>query len=364
MKYPRERDASANFLKLILKRMVEHPAAFTPFSYAVWYEYLAGLNPRLSEALNKIFEDGGRLDDSTIETLYAQYVSDFDINVQNELNENIKQLLIKLANVVEDTDRQAHGFGDSLGKYCVALKGKLTTKELDSLVREMVKDADIMRSSMQQMSAQLNASKLEIELLHQELESVRGESMTDPLAGVLNRRGFESRINTFFSDPEMDSSSFSLLMIDIDHFKKVNDSYGHPFGDKVISAIASAIKLIIKGQDVIARLGGEEFAVLLPETNATGAFVVAEKVRQTIEHGKIRRLDNNGEVGGITVSIGIATYIKGCSITKLIDQADKALYLSKQKGRNQSTLYVNEENSPAAKPGGGKHKNRSSSTSR
>lgn len=364
MKYPHERDASANFLKLILKRMVEHPAAFTPFSYAVWYEYLAGLNPRLSEALNKIFDSGAILDDNAIEALYAQYISDFDINTQNELHEDIKQLLIKLVNVVEDTDKQALGFGDSLEKYCVALKGKLTTKELDSLVREMMKDTDVMRSAMQQMSAQLSASKLEIELLHQELESVRGESMTDPLAGVLNRRGFESRINTFFSDPDVNDSSLSLLMIDIDYFKKVNDSYGHPFGDKVISVIASTIKSLVKGQDVIARLGGEEFAVLLPETNATGAFVIAEKIRQNIEHGKIRRLDNNGEVGGITVSIGIATYIKGCSLARLIDQADRALYLSKQKGRNQTTLYANEESSPAGKPRGGKHKNRSDSTSR
>ncbi|MDH4285185.1 MAG: diguanylate cyclase [Gallionellaceae bacterium] len=350
MKYPREREASANFLKLILKRMVEHPAAFTPSNYAVWYEYLAGLNPSLSDALNRIFDSNAKLDDGSIEWLYAQYISDYDATAQNELHEDVRQLLIRLAGFVAEIDKQTLCFGDSLQKYGSVLTGRLTAKELDSLVKEMAKDTDLMRSSMQQVNEQLNASKLRVELLQQELESVRGESMTDALTGILNRRGFESRINIFFSEPDAGSSSFSLLMLDIDHFKKINDKYGHPFGDKVICTIASAIRSIVKGQDIVARMGGEEFAVLLPQTNSVGAFVVAEKIRQGIEHGRIRRLDNNEEVGGITISIGIAAYIKGCSMAKLIDQADRALYLSKQRGRNQTTLYVDEEKGNEGKP--------------
>lgn len=353
MRYPRERAASAGFLKLILKRMVDHPAAFTPFNYSIWYEYLAGLNPALSEALNKLLESNAKLDDDSVEAIYAQYISDYDINVQNELQEDIKQLLLNLAGFIAESDKQAISFGDSLQAYSVALKGKLNTKELDTLVKNMTRDTNMMRSSIQQLHVQLDASRQEVGLLHQELESARGDSMTDPLTGTLNRRGFESKANSFFSDHDSDNSSFCLLMLDIDHFKKINDTYGHSFGDKVICAIASALKSMVKGQDIIARLGGEEFAVLLPETNVTGAFVIAEKIRQTIERSKIRRLDNNEQIGGITISIGIAPCAKGCSRLKLIDQADKALYLSKQNGRNQTTVYAQEGNNHVNKQ---KHK--------
>ena len=340
MKYSRERAASAEILRLVLQKMASQPAAFTPPTYAVWYEYSTGINPALSAAMDKLLESNTPLDDDAVEKLYADHISsDCDTDAQETLREDIKKLLNKVAGFTAETDRQATSFGSSLQSYGDALKGNLDAAGLDSLISGMAGDTDKMRGSMQQLQAQLQASKQEVEKLNQELESARGEALTDPLTGVLNRRGFETRTHPVFSDAGPTDKDLCLLMLDIDHFKKINDTYGHLFGDKVICAVASTLKSKVKGQDPIARLGGEEFAVLLPETNVTGAFVVAEQIRQSIANGKIRRSDNNGQIGGITISIGVAAHAKGNSLTELMGRADKALYTSKQGGRNRTTVF-------------------------
>lgn len=339
MKYDHDRNASGEILRLLIQKMAGQPAAFTPLNYAVWYEFTTGINPALSEEIGKIFNKGDKLDDDTIENLYVKYVSECNLDLQRTIRENIQQLLGKLAESTAETDSHAHKFGNNLQTYGDTLKNNLDAATLDALINNMVNDTDKMRGSMQNMQTELASSKQEVEKLSQELQSARGEAMTDPLTAILNRRGFETKARETFADKAILGKGVCMLMLDIDHFKKINDTYGHLFGDKVIRAIAETLKSKVRGQDSVARLGGEEFAVLLEETNVTGARIVAEHIRQSIERGKIRRLDTQEHISGITISIGIAAYTNGCSIVDLMDQSDKALYASKKKGRNQTTVF-------------------------
>ena len=339
MKYEQDRNASGEILRLLIQKMAGHPAAFSPLNYAVWYEFATGINPALGEAMTKLFDSGVKLDDDAIEKLYIKYVSECNIDVQRVLREDIQQLLNKLAGTTEETNKHAHQFGNSLLAYGDTLKQDLSESKLGVLISNMASDTDKMRDSMQNLQSELEDSKQQVEKLHQELQSARGEALTDPLTGILNRRGFEIKSNSSFTDQTMLDKGLCLLMLDIDHFKKINDTYGHLFGDKVIRAIATTVKSKIRGEDSVARLGGEEFAVMLPETNISGAHAVAEHIRQSIEKGKIRRLDTQEQIGGITISIGIAAYCNGISVTELIDQADKALYVSKNTGRNRTSVF-------------------------
>jgi diguanylate cyclase len=339
MKYEQDRNASGEILRLIIHKMREHPAAFTPLNYAVWYEFTTGINPALSEAMGKLLDGGDKLDDDIIEKLYIKYVSECNMDVQRVLREDIQQLLGKVAGFTEVTDQQAHQFGNSLQTYGDTLKQNPDASMLGALINDMSGDTDKMRDSMQNLQSELEASKQQVEQLHQELQSARGEALTDPLTSILNRRGFETRAMQTFADQETLDKGLCILMFDIDHFKKINDTYGHLFGDKVIRAVAATLKSKVRGEDSVARLGGEEFAVMLPETDIAGARVVAEHVRQSIERGKIRRLDTQEQIGGITLSVGIAAYTSGTSVTNLLDQADKALYISKKTGRNKTTVY-------------------------
>lgn len=338
MKYTQNRDESGEILRMALQKMAAQPAAFTPPNYTVWYECLAGINPGLNEAVNANLALGRPLGDDDIDKLYLRFISSRGLDAERVLRDDIQKLLIDLAGFTAETDRQALDFGNSLQAYGDSLKQNLSAASLEDLINRIAKDTGKMRGSVQRLQTELAASKQLVEKLHRELESARSEALIDPLTGILNRRGLESKAQQLFGC-DAAAKGLSLLMLDIDHFKAINDTYGHLFGDKVLRIVADTIKASIKGQDTAVRLGGEEFVVVLPGTPAAGAHAVAEQIRRSIEHGKIRRLDAQEPVGGITLSVGVASHADGGSLTELLDQADKALYASKKNGRNRTTVF-------------------------
>lgn len=141
------------------------------------------------------------------------------------------------------------------------------------------------------------------------------------MTGLVNRKGFDLALAARLSATEASKQGTCALIADIDHFKRVNDTYGHLFGDKVICAVAKILKANVKGQDTVACYGGEEFFVLLPETTPDGARALAEKIRLTIEASRVRRADNNQEIARITVSLGVAAYGPGETAGKFPPQA-------------------------------------------
>ena len=339
MRYTQDREASGEILRLLIQKMAGHPAAFTPLNYAVWYEFAAGINSALSQVMGNLLKEGKKIDDAAIENLYVEFIAECNIDVQLALQKDFQKLLSNLTGFTAETDKQVHHFGSSLQAYGDSLKQHIDAPGLSVLISNMASDTTRISASMRNLQAELDTSKQQVEKLHQELVSAREETFIDPLTGILNRRGFEDRIQNIFSNRASVDKGLCLLMVDIDHFKKVNDTYGHLFGDNVIRATAEAIKAGIKGQDSAARWGGEEFAVLLPETTKQGGRAVAEHIRQRIESGKIRRLGTQEQVGDITISIGVAAYTSGISFVSLLDQADEALYISKKTGRNKTTVH-------------------------
>lgn len=157
-------------------------------------------------------------------------------------------------------------------------------------------------------------------------------ALTDPLTGVGNRVAMDNAMRREIQLVERYNYDISLLVIDIDHFKQVNDTYGHSVGDKVLQEVAATIESVSRTTDMTFRYGGEEFVVILSKTNAQGAAIIAERIRQFIE-----RLTIPFEKSGVntTISIGIGTLQKNQPLTDLFDQADKALYRAKHQGRNR-----------------------------
>jgi diguanylate cyclase (GGDEF)-like protein len=166
------------------------------------------------------------------------------------------------------------------------------------------------------------------------------QAATDPLTKLRNRRAFFDVGLGHLSLARRHGNDLSVLMLDIDHFKRINDSYGHQAGDEALVAVAEVLSISMRAEDVPARIGGEEFSVLLPDTNRFGAAVLAERIRTAIEGKKITAA---GNVLSLTVSMGIASYgMDGRdTLEQLINVADKRLYLAKQSGRNR--VVVNDE---------------------
>ncbi|MCY0963893.1 GGDEF domain-containing protein [Parathalassolituus penaei] len=168
----------------------------------------------------------------------------------------------------------------------------------------------------------------------EELVSLRQQVVTDPLTGLFNLRYLLTSMEQEFERTERTNVPTALMMVDVDHFKKVNDRWGHEVGNRVLQAIADAIRLSTRRLDIQCRYGGEEFAVLLPSSSLLQASVVAERLRQMVE---AIRLQEGSDTLQVTVSIGVAMREKGASLStsELVHQADIQLYEAKRSGRNR-----------------------------
>ena len=172
--------------------------------------------------------------------------------------------------------------------------------------------------------------------LESQLNKANEAATRDPLTGIWNRRAFEARCREAFArDPE---GPMSLVLIDLDRFKYVNDTYGHLVGDEVLKRVVMRCQQAVRESDVLARLAGDEFVLLLPKTPPEEAYGVADRVRLSVVSEPLRT--SAGELA-VTVSVGVATRRAGdVAITNLIERADKAMYMSKSEGRNKITSAI------------------------
>lgn len=188
-------------------------------------------------------------------------------------------------------------------------------------------------SSNQRLEGELEAARHELDHHRKELSEAKREARVDPLTKVANRRGFDEQLASIHARYLRDDVGYAIAMLDVDHFKKINDTYGHLAGDAVLEVIGHLMSTTIRPYDTAARVGGEEFAILLPATTAKDAMTVAERCRKKIEAASVRI---SGESVTFRVSVGVASTRAGdTDPMKVMNRADAALYLAKESGRNQ-----------------------------
>lgn len=178
------------------------------------------------------------------------------------------------------------------------------------------------------------AQQIEVAITIADLfETVKSQAVTDSLTGLYNRRYFEEYLAKEVTRAQRQNQPFSIIGLDLDFLKKINDVHGHAYGDLAIKTIADILKKNARSIDIAARMGGEEFNVLLPGIDSNGAMIAAERIRKAIENEEIET------IGHITASIGVATYLEHSdNIEEVMELTDQAMYLSKRNGRNQVTL--------------------------
>lgn len=197
-------------------------------------------------------------------------------------------------------------------------------------IEEVVDHGRSFESKIEQYSA-------EITDLTRQLEQTKKAAMLDPITGIGNRRRFEESLKDILSRLSDFNDKVSVLLADVDNFKMVNDSLGHGVGDQVLRLVASNFVTNLKGGDVVARWGGDEFAAILPNTSLDNALSVAETVRNSIASRSLKNKETGETMGKVTLSIGVSTYRQGDNAHKLIFRADQALYEAKRQGRNRTT---------------------------
>ncbi len=337
-KYAHTKEQSAEFLRQVLPLMSKQSAALHPISYAVWYEYVSGINPDIRKAVDDVSANGKTLDEDTVYALYSQHVAEADEAKVQRISASVQEVLTNLSLSAQQAGEQANQYGSALeqwGSQLVTPAG--TETKSSSGLQDILQNTGLMKESVDGLKSRLDASQTQIETLRIELLRAREEAMSDALTGLLNRKGLERTLKEQLGPDMTLPGNLSLLMLDIDHFKRVNDSFGHLFGDKVIRAVAQVIKGNIKGQDIGVRYGGEEFLILLPLTPVDGALVLAEKLRSLIASSRIKRINSDEMLESVTISIGVASRQDGEVLEALVGRADEALYVSKSNGRNRVT---------------------------
>ncbi len=338
MRYSDSVEKSAEYLRQALPFMSRQAAALHPISYAVWYEYVSGNNPSLKAAVDGVMQNGVVLDEKTTHEVFQKHIAELDEKLAQRVSAGFQKIMADMSQSASQAGAEANQFGSVLEKWSEGLAEALPGDDSGAGVDALLQHTRTMQGSIGSLKSRLDESRREIEQLRQEVVKAREESLADGLTGLTNRRGFDMALTSCLAAPDAEETGPSLLITDIDFFKRVNDSYGHLFGDKVIKAVAQILKDNVKGKDTAARYGGEEFVVLLPDTPLEGARRLAEKIRTTIERCRIKRVDSNDVIANITVSLGVACYREGESATEFVSRADAALYASKNQGRNRVTV--------------------------
>jgi diguanylate cyclase len=336
MKYQHSKEESAEYLRRALPLMANQEAPLHPVSYAVWYEYVSGINTALIDAIDTLLAQHTTLSERAIFQLFERYVADINSETANTIAAGFQRILGEVSQSTGVAAKEAGVFGETLQRLALDSGKQNAPVDLEVLLA----GTQAMQASVATLKSKLDTSQQEIDTLRKEVARARDASLTDGLTGLVNRRGFDQALTDCLASAGAKGGAEGpcLLMGDIDHFKKINDTYGHLFGDKVIRAVATVIKDNVKGRDTAARYGGEEFVVLLPDTSLNGAQVLAEQIRSAIERGRIKRSGSDEAMARVTLSLGVTRYQPGEPHTAFIERADRALYASKQNGRNRVSV--------------------------
>ncbi len=326
------------FADLALKRIRRDGVLPTPENYELWFVYHAKSDNELERAVDKVINEGdGKLTDDQCYKIFQEFLSNNreDKSVK-KAGDQIKKTIDDVNVAVTSAKQYASKYNKNLDSFSEELKMNKTKEEITSLLSEVMSDTDSMIDHSKHLEDMLEYSNREMENMRRDLDIARKEAVTDPLTGLSNRKAFDQELHNLMElSNGADAHAFSMILLDIDHFKKFNDRFGHQIGDQVLKLIARTLKDSVKGRDLAVRYGGEEFAILLPETNIQGGLKVAEILRQEVEAKELINRATGKKIAKITFSAGVAQYLRGEDSNGFVARVDKALYEAKDAGRNQ-----------------------------
>ena len=318
----------------------------TPEAYALFYDYYQGQDANLVRELDQIIARAGNLPEPLtqgLQHLYEKHLRSSRQEAQlHSATENFDGELKKIMTLIETSQQGQDAYGDALDAFHQELQPEdMSLEKMRYLITQMVAETKQVSSQNKALQEQLVASSTQLTSLKTNLEEVRKETLVDALTGIGNRKAFTDAIARCIAETQIAGEPLALLMVDIDHFKRFNDIHGHLVGDQVLKLVAHVLKENTKGRDFVARWGGEEFAILLPQTQLENAMTVGNHLRHLMETKKIVRKPNNMDLGTITLSMGATTYRAGEDADSFLNRADQGLYQAKGNGRNRVEAMIN-----------------------
>ena len=323
-----------NIVRKEMNFMIKNNIVMTPKNYERWFQVFC-----------HIVENNKELNDLEILGLFKEiYDEPFDeIKEKTEEDVEIKQKgmvkkLVKIADVIEqklaEVIHTLEGHTNSIKNHEEELEEESAKapQELQKYLKKILDELEILKRENELLTSEIRKYHSDVIRLQGELMTARTEAEIDFLTGLVNRRRFERALLEMINDYQTMHYPFGLILLDVDNFKQINDKYGHTAGDQVLKEIALILKTFLRANNIPARIGGEEFAILVPGATAKEAKIIAERLRSAIQNRTFSTLEDEIKV---TASFGVTSVREDDTVDTIFARVDKALYKAKNEGKNQ-----------------------------
>ena len=322
----------------VIEAMEEAGVWPTPLNFEIWVHYLGDPDGALGREIKRILAASEPFTEATADMLAAEYLP------RGRLTEEIRdagRVLDRELSSVTEAIATAHksqaAYGQTLDEAATSIEAADDGAGLKAIVSGLTSATRKVQRENETLEKRLDASTCEVARLREHLEQVRRDAMTDALTNLANRKAFDEHLETACAQADAEGSPLTLAVLDIDHFKRFNDTWGHQTGDQVLRYVASVMSRVARTPRIAARYGGEEFALIFPKENRVQVEAALESIRREIGSRSLRRRSTDDDLGAVTLSAGFAQRRPGETGSELLDRADAALYASKHAGRNRVT---------------------------
>lgn len=308
-----------------------------PRNYQLFYEAYLGSNPEITRELTAL---GSRASQEELDEISHRFLGTGQAKVVEKAHAKLLGELESLLRLLRQEQNSLESYGKLLGETAERInsKSQFSTELLTSAI-SLLRDATGSTIAHGEKTAgDVEQHSHEMDEVRRELDEYKRIANTDSLTRLSNRRAFDERLAACYDNPSL-LPVLGLVLIDIDHFKKVNDSYGHPIGDKILATVASVIRSNVRKDIFVARTGGEEFAIIVEGNLANEVMIICERIRRTLEARPFRNSRSGVDYGPITISLGFVMGSQAAEPGELYANADNALYQAKNGGRNRTVAF-------------------------
>lgn len=334
-------DEVHGYIRLALPLMSKQNIPITPKNYSVWYKYVSGADAELSGTIDGMLQDGAEFSEEKNDDLYRRFCAETDASDLRKVREDLRQVLQTILREVTELTGQTQEYESFVSHSVGTLSEDASIQDIKNVINEIIDKTRTLGTFGKTIQHKLKETTEALQELKRDFEQVKTEVFVDFLTGIANRKALDKMLATCIGEAANDKRELSLLLIDIDDFKVFNDEFGHLVGDEVLKFVARKIREIVKGRDFLARFGGEEFAIILPQTSLAGAATLAESIRSFFAEAPLKTVAAAKDIGIVTVSIGAACHYPGESADEFVGRCDRALYTAKKDGKNRVVTVSN-----------------------
>ena len=322
--------------KRALELMERHQVWPTALNFELWTHYVADPEGALARELTRLISLGEPMTEMVSEELAAAYLPKAKLNEQiRDAGDLLSKELESVSKAIQNAQKSNAAFGKQLDGVTKDLDANADVAAIKTVVSSLAQATRRVHKENQSLESRLAESTAEVDRLREHLEQVRRDATTDGLTNLANRKAFDEELDRACAESDESGASLCLAVLDIDHFKGFNDTWGHQTGDQVIRYVASVIGRVAAMPRFAARYGGEEFAMIFPRESSAVVASCLEEIRVEVSSRMLKRRSTNEDLGTITISSGFAERHKDETGHSLMERADAALYASKRGGRNK-----------------------------